>query len=232
MTALEIVLTSLIGAIICLVIIIFIVAKIVTKFFINKVVDYKVLNEFAPEKPIVFLGDSLTDLFPCHEFLHDERIVNRGISNETTLDVEKRLNDVICLKPRAVFLLIGVNDFLRLSGKKEPSKVAERIVAIADKLKESCLDIRVISLYPINKNKKWFSKFYLSRVSNEKISTTNAIIKKLCLDKGYKYLDFNAYLIDEQGKLNQEYTVEGLHLNLIGYKHLTPYLKKELQDIE
>lgn len=232
MTALEIVLTSLIGAIVCLGLIVFIIAKIITKFFINKVVDYKVLNEFTPDNPIVFLGDSLTDLFPCHEFLHDERIVNRGISNETTYDVEKRLDDVTCLNPRAVFLLIGINDFLRTKGKKDPKQVAERVIALADKLHETCEDIRIISLYPINKKKKWFSKFYLRKVSNEKISVTNGILKKLCLDKGYKYLDFNAYLLDGNGTLCQDYTLEGLHLNLIGYKILTPYFKKELEQIQ
>lgn len=232
MTALEIVLTSLIGAIVCFIIIAFVIAEILTKFFVNKVVDYKVLNEFTPDSPIVFLGDSLTDLFPCHEFLHDERIVNRGISNETTYDVEKRLDDVICLNPRAVFLLVGVNDFLRTYGKKDPEKVAERIITIADKLSENCKDIRVISLYPVNKKKKWFSKFYLRKVSNEKISLTNGILKKLCLDKGYKYLDFNAYLLDEHGSLHADYTLEGLHLNLIGYKALTPQFKKELEQIQ
>ena len=232
MTALEIVLTSLIGAIICLVIVFAILVRIVTKFFTHKIVNYKVLNEFAPENPIVFLGDSLTDFFPCHEFLHDKRIINRGISNETTFDVEKRLGDVIVLKPKAVFLLIGINDFLRLRGKRDAKTVAERVIFLADKLHEACEDIRVISLYPVNKKKKWFYKFALSKVTNEKISVTNGLIKKMCQEKGYKYLDFNSYLIDDNGNLNADYTIEGLHLNLIGYKHLTPYIKNELEEIE
>ena len=74
MTALEIVLVSVSGALVALIVALIIIVSVVNGYFTKKVVDYEVLNEFAPENPIVFLGDSLTDLFPVHEFLPDERI--------------------------------------------------------------------------------------------------------------------------------------------------------------
>ena len=232
MTALEIVLVSVTATLVCLVAVIIIINVIITKFLLRKVVNYETLNEFAPDSPIVFLGDSLTDLFPVHEFLHDDRIINRGISNETTADVEKRLGDVTCLTPRAVFLLVGINDFLRMRGKQEAKAVAERVIAIADKLSSTCADVRVISLYPINKKKTWLSKFYLHKASNEKITLTNGLLKKYCEENGYKFIDLFPALIDKDGNLDADYTVEGLHLNLLGYKKLTPYFKKEIESIE
>ncbi|MBO4573404.1 MAG: lysophospholipase [Clostridia bacterium] len=232
MTALEIVMVSLSATLVCLIAVIFIIGRVITKYLTHKVVDYSVLNEFAPENPIVFLGDSLTDLFPVHEFLPDERIINRGISNETTFDVGKRLDDIIVLKPRAVFLLVGINDYLRLKKKSEPRTVAERVITIADKLSSVCSDVRVISLYPINPKKTKISAFYLRKTTNEKINSTNAILRKLCIEKGYKYIDIHSYLIDENGYLKADYTIEGLHLNLKGYAALTPYYKEQLNSIE
>ncbi|MBR1890921.1 MAG: hypothetical protein IJ811_00310 [Clostridia bacterium] len=232
MTALEIVLVSVSGALVALIVALIIIVSVVNGYFTKKVVDYEVLNEFAPENPIVFLGDSLTDLFPVHEFLPDERIINRGISNETTFDVERRIDCVTALKPRTVFLLIGINDFLRLK-KSTPKKVADRVVYLADILSKTCNDIRVISLFPVNKKKRGvMSRFYLRKVNNLMIAATNQLIKKGCLERGYSYLDFHSYLMDEHGDLNSDYTFEGLHLNLAGYKALTPYYKRELQSIE
>ena len=231
MTALEIVMVSLSGVLVCLIAVILIISKMITSYLMRKVVNYEVLNEFAPEKPIVFLGDSLTDLYPIHEFLHDDRIINRGISNETTYDVEKRLGDITCLNPRAVFLLIGINDYLRLKKKREPHEVAERVIAIADRLKTCCDDIRVVSLYPINPKRQKFSKFYLRKTTNAKITVTNGILKKLCAERGYKFIDMHAHLIDNDGVLDKNFTLEGLHLNLAGYKHITPVFKEELKTI-
>ena len=231
MTALEIVLISLLGAIVCLIAVVVIINAIITRFFSKKVVDYEVLNEFAPKSPIVFLGDSLTDLYPMHEFLHDDRIINRGISNETCLDVEKRLGDIIALSPKTVFLLVGINDYVRAKRPPSCGEVAKRIVGIADKLSATCGDVRIISLYPVNPKKFWFSKYYLKFATNERVTATNAVVKKLCIEKGYKYLDYNAYLIDDSGKLKAEYTVEGLHLNLAGYKVISPLIKEELENI-
>ena len=229
MSALEIVLTALSGALVCAVVMALIIIKVVTKALTKKVVNYEVLNEYAPENPIVFLGDSLTDLYPLHEFIHDDRILNRGISNETTFDIKKRLSDVTGLNPSRVIMLCGINDFLRLKGKQKPKIVAERVIEIAETLRENCKDVRIVSLYPVDKNKTGLTPFYLRKVSNELILTTNTILKKLCDEKGFKYLDVHTLLVDTTGKLKEEYTIEGLHLNLNGYKAVTPFYKSQVE---
>lgn len=230
MSALEIVLTALSGALVCAVVMAFVIIGIVTKALTKKVVDYEVLNEYAPENPIVFLGDSLTDLYPLHEFIHDDRILNRGISNETTFDIKRRLKDVTGLNPSRVIMLCGINDFLRLKGKQKPRVVAERIISIAEQLKETCHDVRVVSLYPVYKKKTKLTPFYLRKVTNELILTTNIILKKLCDEKGFEYLDVHSLLVDTTGNLKPEYTVEGLHLNLNGYKAVTPFYKLQVEE--
>ncbi len=232
MSVLEIVLTALSGALICMVVMAIVIIHVVTNALTKKVVNYEVLNEFAPKNPIVFLGDSLTDLYPVHEFIHDDRIINRGISNETTYDIENRLKDIAALSPSCVILLCGINDFLRLKGVKKPKAVAERVIVVAKKLAENCKDVRVVSLYPINKGKTKLSPFYLRKTSNEKIRATNALLESLCKVSGFKFINLNPLLRDEEGNLKDGFTFEGLHLNLTGYKFLTPYFEKEIESVK
>src|ERR1700719_953485 len=59
---------------------------------------------------IVMLGDSITEAAPWDELTGCRSIVNRGIGGDTTGGVLARLGDVVKLRPRAVFLMIGVND--------------------------------------------------------------------------------------------------------------------------
>ena len=75
----------------------------------------KVIEEFK-EKPlnlndIVFLGNSITaGGNDWSERLNIPNIKNRGIGGDTTDGVIARLDEIIYFKPKAVFLLIGIND--------------------------------------------------------------------------------------------------------------------------
>lgn len=232
MSALEITLTALIGGIICLAVAVAIVARLVTNALTERADDCEVLDKFAPKSPVVFLGDSLTDFYPVHEFIRDSRIVNRGVANETTDDIFERVGGVARLKPSCVILLCGVNDFLRKKGKITPRAVADGVFRVADELKKDCADVRVCSLYPVNEKKRWFSRYYLRRVSNEKIKSVNALLKAECPLKGLSYVDVYDALTDGEGRLNAAYTIEGLHLTLEGYEAVTPVYASLLERVQ
>ncbi len=232
MTFLETILIIILCVIIAVIVGVIFLIKPVAMMLTKQVVHYEVLNEFAPKEPIVFLGDSLTALYPIHEFFHDDRILNRGISGETTFDVKKRLQTIIDLKPRAVFLLIGINDFIKEGKTSKPFEVAKRVVEIADELSSVCKDIRIVSILPVSRNRRKITRFYLKTPTNAKILLTNSLIDKACIEKGYKFLDYHDYLINSKGELANEYTIEGLHLTLEGYAKLSPFVLKELEEIE
>jgi lysophospholipase L1-like esterase len=59
---------------------------------------------------IVMLGDSITAPAPWNELTGCPSTVKRGIPSEKTADVLTRLDQVTRLHPRAVFLMIGIND--------------------------------------------------------------------------------------------------------------------------
>jgi acyl-CoA thioesterase I len=101
----------------------------------------------GPEMTIVTLGDSLTEgygvktkeAYPArlerklHEAGHPWRVVNAGVSGETSGETLQRLDQVIGLKPAIVILEIGVNDGFR---GLEPPLIERNIEEIVDVLKK------------------------------------------------------------------------------------------------
>ena len=80
---------------------------------------HKKLSEFKASpfgfNKVVFLGNSITQGLLRHtDKLLGENIVNRGISGDHTDGVLARLEEIIYYKPKVVFLLIGVNVYLRI----------------------------------------------------------------------------------------------------------------------
>ena len=68
-----------------------------------------------PRNPrVVFLGDSITDLWRLNEYFPDRDFVNRGISGQITGEMLARIKaDVLDLHPEAMLILGGTNDLAR-----------------------------------------------------------------------------------------------------------------------
>jgi lysophospholipase L1-like esterase len=85
---------------------------------------------------VVFLGDSITQGWGTLAADFPElKVANRGIGGDVTRGVLYRLKeDVIDLEPRAVVLLIGIND---LGNGGDPTNTAENIQMILSRLEQS-----------------------------------------------------------------------------------------------
>lgn len=221
MSALEIVLISVLGV---LLVVAFLVYFITHTNSQNRMQIFKVLNEDYVDDSIVFLGDSLTDFFPLQDFFPKETIYNRGIAGDTTKNVLHRIDNVIELKPRKVFVQIGTND---LGKRVKVTKIIENIMKIYEILEERVegVEIIAISLYPVSHHKMWLSPFISGVRSNKKIMEVNRLLQELCKDKGIKYIDVHQKLIDHKGRLKKEYTLEGLHISGLGYQVIANELK-------
>ncbi len=86
---------------------------------------------------IVAFGDSLVqgigasegkDLFSQVAKLTGKRIINKGISGNTTSDGLNRIDDVLELKPGLVIVVLGGNDYLRQVPKEETFSNLRKIV--------------------------------------------------------------------------------------------------------
>lgn len=189
------------------------------------------VTEEVLEENIVFFGDSITYRYNIKESFSDHYIVNKGINGHSTNDLLNRLDtDVIEYNPSKVFLLIGVND---LSGFIDKETVVDNIKKIIEQIKEKRpkAKIYIESIYPINRRILTEKEYPIDEIlTNDLIKETNELIKELCKDKDLTYIDVYDELIDDEGNLKEEYTVEGQHLTDEGYKKVTEVLKKYVDE--
>ena len=97
------------------------------------------LSKF-PTAPIVMLGDSLTEAAPWDELTGCRQIANRGIGGDTTARVLSRLDEVLSMRPRAVFLMVGVNDIsLRVPSETTAKNLGDTTASTAPRSTPSCI---------------------------------------------------------------------------------------------
>jgi lysophospholipase L1-like esterase len=190
------------------------------------------LNRTAEKGGIVFAGDSITEQFNIHELLKsDKPMYNRGIGGETTDGVLEKLNDVVLdLEPSKVFLLIGTND---LGNGKKPDEVAGNIEVICSRIRGALprTQLHVLSIYPVNRSvqtKNFGTASVVGLRSNEDIRDINLMVREFAVANECYYIDLYSRLVDEEGDLKADYTYDGLHLNVKGYKvvsqEIQPYV--------
>lgn len=172
---------------------------------------------------IVFLGDSITEIYPLEEIFGKVPIVKSGISGYRTKDILEQLRKMVYqYNPTKVILLIGTNDYL---DDLSPDEVASNIKEIVQEIHKhrKNTEIYIESIYPINKNLK---KEMVANRDNEKIIETNNKIKDICQENNLTYIDMYNELIDEDGNFNKKYTYDGLHPNTLGYARISQVLSK------
>ena len=165
---------------------------------------------------VVMLGDSLTHQGDWAELFGSSRVVNRGISGDTTDGILGRIDEVTSREPRLVVMLIGVNDLRN----KSPEYVANNVYMILSKLRSTGINVLIQG------------QFHISNQSvNAKIDRYNAIISRFCRDNGISYIDLNVALLRD-GILSSDKTYDGLHLKDTMYLEwaelLRPYVELAL----
>ena len=187
------------------------------------------LNAEAVKGQTVFAGSSLMEMFPVHEWvkeLGDDALIvyNRGVGGYKTTDMLPIMDACVFeLEPRKVFINIGTND---LSDPEQTLEaVMERydsiITMIEEKLPEAV--IYMMAYYPINYDAAVEElKPNLRIRTNEKINKANEMVKAIAEKHGQRYIDVNAPLKDELGRLKAEFTIEGMHIKPEGYRAIFP----------
>lgn len=166
------------------------------------------------EGKIVMLGNSITAECEWAELLQNVNILNRGVMGDGTADILNRLDDIIALKPRKVFLLIGINDlqFLPLS------TIVQNYENIVVQLKTGLPDTKIYleSILPIH------NILRRSGLKNAQIDSLNKSIEQIAQKKGLIYVDLNEKFKEQnessnQGGLRKAFSLDGIHLNGAGY---------------
>lgn len=191
--------------------------SVFSTYYHQRVALFKLLPTTG--KDVVFVGNSITDGGEWAELFDDTKIKNRGISGDITAGVLHRLPNLVAGKPAKLFLMIGTNDLAR--GVSADSVVKNIILAIEYVQRYSpSTKVFVQSILPVTDAFKKFSghtsKAALIRQVNEQLAVK-------ANTNGYTYIDVYTPFLGEDGKMDQRYTNDGLHLLGEGYllwKHI------------
>lgn len=174
---------------------------------------------------IVFLGDSLTDLYNLTKYYPEIPVINSGTCGFITEDVLENLrNYVYVYNPTKVFLLIGTNDISLTDNTND--EILANITKIVNEIHKyrPNTTIYVESLYPINNHEDDYEKIDMDMVkdrTNPRIQEINKMIKEYCDENKLEYINMYDELSDEDGDLKIEYTADGLHMTDEGYEVIT-----------
>ena len=171
---------------------------------------------------IVFLGDSISDINEWGNAFPDLNIINRGINGDTTFGVLNRLDNIIKLKPKKVFILIGINDITKGVSDEDILKNYDSIIST---LKEGSPDTEIYIQSVLPTNQELASEYYQMKTNNDTILATNQEIENMSKSQNVVYVDLYKNFIDTKGQLDAAYTIDGIHLNAKGYKIWEEVLK-------
>jgi lysophospholipase L1-like esterase len=107
---------------------------------------YEMLKQATRRPCAVMLGDSLTAGVPWPELTDCPGVANYGWNGDSSEGVLYRLNEIILLHPRVVFLMIGANDILNGTSAAE---AAANVRAIVDRLEVKGIAVIVHPVVPI-----------------------------------------------------------------------------------
>jgi len=176
----------------------------------------------APQKAIVFLGNSITEAGEWQEVLPGKTVINRGISGDNSFGVYARLDALLALKPAKVFLLVGINDLKRGTPAEVILNNYKRII---EKIKMDAPETTLYlqSILPVAE--AVIPAIY-AKINNEKIRDLNKGLKELASITQLTFIDlYNDVFISDDGQLKKELTTDGLHLKAAAYIIWAKYLQ-------
>ena len=188
----------------------------------TEVVELRRLQKSVGHVENLFYGDSLTDVWPLHEFFPNHSILNRGIGGDNVYGLYYRINDdVFPYSPKRVFMLIGIN----MIGEDE-DRISSHILALANMMKDKGIEVGLSSILPL-REEGCLPELYKCQ---GKIIRINKVLKDAAdADKSLLYIDYYSALVDSTGQLAKEYAREdGLHLTFDAYCKMSEVVKPYL----
>ena len=192
---------------------------------------YREANAILPspapgENRVVFMGNSITEgwILTSPEFFEGKPYIDRGISGQTTPQMLIRFRpDVIDLRPKVVVILCGVNDIAQNTGPSTLEMIEGNITSMAELAKANGIKAILCSVLPA-----YDFPWRPGLEPAEKIVALNAWIKEYSKKNGFIYLDYFSSMADERNGLKSDYSEDGVHPNLKGYKVMEGLVEKAI----
>lgn len=162
---------------------------------------------------IIFLGNSLTELFDLDYYFNDSTILNCGIVGEFTEGLVKRAATIVRLKPEKLFIEIGINDMIEQISLNKICENYEELIRIIQK-ESPDTKIFIQSNLPVIINRP--SLFTGDKEVNELIKEQNENLKVLAKSANCVYIDLYSAFAKEKNK-ESLFILDGIHLTPKSY---------------
>ncbi len=166
---------------------------------------------------IVMLGDSITQAGPWNSLFPNAQILNRGVSGYSTYDILREINTTVEIRPRKVFLMIGINDLLRGASVEE---TFDRYRIIVDTLQKAGIKVYMQATIEC-------ARAQCGAIVDQ-VRSLNEKLKRVAQMRGLTWIDLNSGLTSQTQGLLERYTTDGLHLTVPAYKYWAEQIGKHI----
>jgi len=168
----------------------------------------------------IFLGDSNTEQGLWSEWFPALPCLNRGIGGDTVSGVRLRLDSAID-QPMGVSLVIGTNDLAELRGSRKVPEIAEEFHGLITDIQSRAPHAAL------------FVNSVLPRTLEmaDAIRSLNERYRQIASKTGTTYIDVFSSLSATDGSLRPEFTVDGHHLNGLGYRTWVDVLRPHVESL-
>ena len=173
------------------------------------------------ELRVVFLGDSILQLWDLPGSFPGRPWINRGISGQTTPQMLLRFHqDVITLSPAAVVIQGGINDIGGKFGRPTLTQTEDNLAAMAEMAAANHIRVVFCSVLPngFDRSRRWKSRA-------GKIIDLNHWIEAYATRNGHSFVDFYSAMKDKGGGMPAALSGDGVHPLPAGFAILAPLVE-------
>ena len=162
-------------------------------------------EEFSPKVDVVFVGDSITEGAEWNDFFPNISVANRGVGSDITIDILRRLDSIVSLKPEYAFIMVGIND---IHSGVPLSDILSRYATIVESLRKHDIEVVIQSTIQC-KPSECFSK-------SEIVNKLNTSLKRYAKSLNIRFVELG--VLSKKNCLESIHTYDGVHLNGKGYR--------------
>ncbi|WP_245656183.1 GDSL-type esterase/lipase family protein [Novosphingobium naphthalenivorans] len=180
------------------------------------------------EKRVVFMGDSITDLWNLARYFPGKPYINRGIGSQVTAQMLVRFEqDVVALKPSAVVILGGVNDVSGFLQIESTGGIVSNIEAMADIADRHGIRVVLCSILPVTNTPK--ADYVVKERKPAELREINAKLEALARARGYAFANYAPALAGSDGLMLADLTQDGVHPLPAGYARMAPIAEAAIE---
>jgi lysophospholipase L1-like esterase len=216
----------------------------------NQLGRYHAADEALKQQPpdphrVVFMGDSITDIWNLADAFPGKPYVNRGISGQTTPQMLVRMYpDVIDLKPAAIVILAGTNDIAQNTGPETVTMIEENLMAMTELAQKHGIKVILCSITPISDYTlmtpgRGAPPLPPGATPGHRIQTIgrppadilriDAWMKDYAASVGATYCDYYSAVVDSSGFFKDGLSNDGLHPNAQGFQLMAPVTEAAIE---